>query len=84
MKLRVSCKLARRGQSLPKGRVVRHSKIARPMTLRVNLNRVDGGGTSIHVRYASNSEQIGRVARNVAKCLTNSGRKLTTAHVVRA
>ena len=37
------------------------------MPLWVNLDRVDRAGTSIHVRYASKSDQIGPSQRTVAK-----------------
>src|SRR5262249_3374833 len=35
---------------------------------RVNLDRVDRGGTSIHVRYASKSDQIDASQRSAASC----------------
>src|SRR5262249_16198597 len=37
------------------------------MPLWVNLDRVDRAGTSIHIRYASKSDQIGLSQRTVAK-----------------
>jgi hypothetical protein len=50
MKLRRLMQIARRGQSLPKGSVVRHSKIASSATLWVNSVENDHGGSSGYVR----------------------------------
>ena len=46
----------RRGQSLPKGSVVRHSKIGPPMTLWVNCVESDRGRPSVYIRIAPKAD----------------------------
>ena len=55
-------------QSLPKGSVVRHSKIASPMTLWVNRSTSPPSIPSGHVRYISESDRMGASQRTIEKC----------------
>jgi hypothetical protein len=57
MKLRRLMQIARRGQSLPKGSVVRHSKIGPPMTLWVIRARSIYHRRSRHVRFAPKADK---------------------------
>jgi hypothetical protein len=60
--------IARRGQSLPKGSVVRHSKIGRQVKRWVNRFTSTGWGRPRNVRFTPNSDRIDASRQNDAKC----------------
>jgi hypothetical protein len=60
--------IARRGQSLPNGRVVRHSKIGPPMTLWVIRIGLRLGRSPIHVRSTPDSDRKFKALLLVAMC----------------
>jgi hypothetical protein len=71
MKLRRLMQNARRGPSLPKGSVVRHSKIRAQMTLWVNRYTCDPSRGSVYVRCTPKAA-IRRAARR-SRCYPLAG-----------
>jgi hypothetical protein len=68
MKLRRFMQIARRGRSLPKGSIVRHSKIGQPTSASGQSLHIDKPRASAQCPLHPNSGQTFAPQRNVAKC----------------